>query len=59
MKIFINGDVTSYDCNEKTMTVGELISYFNNNFSDDDVIYIRHDDGYSFTALTPNSFECD
>jgi hypothetical protein len=61
MKMFINSDMTHYDlqeCLNNTMTIGQLIDYLQDNYSDDDKIYLRNDNGYSYTAITESTIEC-
>lgn len=41
---------------KKTMTVGELIDFLQENFEEDSPIYISHDNGYTYGSVSSNSF---
>lgn len=43
----------------KTMTVGELISYLQENCDEDTPIYLSHDNGYTYGGITEGRFTDD
>jgi hypothetical protein len=53
-KVYIEAERNAYSVEDiyKTMTVGELVHYLQDNFDDDDEIYLSHDNGYTFGAIT-------
>ena len=56
--LFINAERQGYAIDQirNTMTVGELISYLEQ-FEEDTPVYLKHDRGYTYGAITWNSFE--
>lgn len=40
----------------RTMTVGELIGYLEQ-FDEDELVYLRHDRGYTYGGITEYSFD--
>lgn len=42
-----------------TMTVGELISYLQENYDEDTPIYLSHDNGYTYGGITESRFTDD
>ena len=42
---------------KKTMTVGELIDFLQENFEEESPIYISHDNGYTYGSVSSNSFD--
>lgn len=42
-----------------TMTVGELISYLQENYDEDTPIYLSHDNGYTYGGITEGRFTDD
>lgn len=40
----------------KTMTVGELISYLQENYEEDTPMYLSHDNGYTYGGITEDRF---
>ena len=56
-KLFINANRTGYSpaqC-DRTMTVVELMAYLDQ-FEDDMPVYLRHDDGHTYGAITEFDF---
>ena len=53
-KVYIDAQRNAYSVEDiyQTMTVGELIHYLQENFDEDSPIYLSHDDGYTFGAIT-------
>ena len=54
--IFIEGRRNSPDQCGRTMTVRELIDYLENNFDDDQEVFLDNDRGYTFGNITESSF---
>lgn len=40
----------------KTMTVGELIAYLQENYDEDTPMYLSHDNGYTYGGITEDRF---
>lgn len=59
-KLFINANRNGYEpaqCGH-TMTVGELIAFLED-FDEDALVYLRHDNGYTYGSITEEDFnEC-
>ena len=53
-KVYIDAQRNAYSVEDiyQTMTVGELIHYLQENFDEDSPIYLSHDNGYTFGAIT-------
>ena len=53
-KVYIDAQRNAYSVEDiyQTMTVGELIHYLQENFDENSPIYLSHDDGYTFGAIT-------
>lgn len=56
--LYIDAERQGYGINQirKTMTTGELIAYLEQ-FDEDTPVYLRHDRGYTYGGIRPNSFE--
>lgn len=56
--IFIEGRRNGYSPDQcgRTMTVRELIDYLENNFEDDQEVFLDNDRGYTFGNITESSF---
>ena len=57
--LFIEGRRDGYSPDQcgKTMTVGELIEYLQNSCDEDDPVYLKNDNGYTYGRITWSSFE--
>ena len=58
--LFLDARRTGYSpdqCNN-TMTVRDLISFLEQ-FDEDKKVYLRHDNGYTYGAITDNDFKED
>ena len=42
---------------KKTMTVGELIDFLQQNFEEESPIYISHDNGYTYGSILESRFD--
>lgn len=53
-KIFINGKREGYSTEQcgETLTVRKLIELLEENFEDDDRVYLRNDNGYTYGSIT-------
>lgn len=58
MMIFIEGRRNGYSPDQcgRTMTVRELIDYLENNFDDDQEVFLDNDRGYTYGSITESSF---
>lgn len=56
--IFIEGRRNGYSPDQcgRTMTVRELIDYLENNFDDDQEVFLDNDRGYTYGSITESSF---
>lgn len=56
--IFIEGRRNGYSPDQcgRTMTVRELIDYLENNFDDDQEVFLDNDRGYTYGNITESSF---
>ena len=56
--LFLNARREGYGIDQirKTMTVGELISYLQENYEEDIPIYLSHDNGYTYGGITEDRF---
>lgn len=56
--IFIEGRREGYSPDQcrRTMTVRELIDYLENNFDDDQEVFLDNDNGYTYGSITESSF---
>lgn len=56
--IFIEGRRNGYSPDQcgRTMTVRELIDYLENNFDDDQEVFLDNDRGFTYGSITESSF---
>lgn len=56
--LYINAQREGYGIDQirHTMTVGELISFLED-FDEDTLVYLKHDNGYTYGGINWNSFE--
>ena len=61
MKIYLEGRRNGYSTEQcgKTFTVRELIEYLENNFEEDDEIYLKNDNGYTYGNIDYFSFSTE
>lgn len=59
-KIFIDGRRDGYSTDQcgRTMTVGEMIAFLEQ-FDEDDQLFLRNDNGYTYGRITEYSFKED
>lgn len=57
--VFIEGRRNGYAPNQcgETMTVGELIEFLQGQFDEDEPVYLKNDNGYTYGNITGSSFE--
>lgn len=59
--LYIEGRRNGYGPDQcgKTLTVGELVAFLQENYDEDTPIYLRNDKGYTYGNITEGSFEID
>lgn len=60
-KVYIEGRREGYGTDQitRTLTVRELIDFLEKNYEDDDKIYLKNDNGYTYGSITETSFETE
>ena len=61
MKIYLEGRKNGYSAEQcgETFTVKELIEFLKNNFDEDDKIYLKNDNGYTYGNIDYFSFSTE